>query len=718
MRFLPLCLLAGLVCIPAIVAAQNRVLYSFESENDLKNITTLSSEYALTKKPVVAGKSALQMTFKPADWPKVEFEYPTPLDVREYAGLAFELVNPSGETLPFGFRIDDQPNSNGVLHCRTASGTIAAKKTVTYVVPFNSIDPMAVGMRGLPRPSFTGMTVLSAGGSGEFDLSHIVCYQLFMHLPETPKTLVVDNIRLVKAENGVGLNIKDALTNMADKYGQYAHADWPGKLKSDDEFAQRLKTEDADLKKIPALQDRDQYGGWSKGPQLAATGFFRTEKANGKWWFVDPAGHLFFSLGVDSMGIGPDTITTGREYMFSWIPGKDDPLFQQSLGYVRGVHSGPVKEGATMNFYKANLIRKYGKDNFSQVFIDRALRRLPSWGFNTIGNWPDSRFYGNGKVPYVVCTGIGLNNVNTVSSGNDYWRKMVDPYDPRFASEIHNAVKGVADKVKNDPLCIGYFFGNEESWGSGGSDQSRYGLSIGSLALPADGSYTKQAILAELQSRYGDITKLNTAWGTSFASWDAMKAPVTLPKTLTAACVKDLSAFLKNFARQYFRVVNAELKKVDPNHLYLGCRFAWYTQEEVEAAAEICDVVSFNIYRPSVDQKAWGFLNDLNKPCIIGEFHFGALDRGMLHTGLVATASQQERAETYIKYVRSVADNPAFIGCHWFQYIDEPLTGRSYDGENYNIGFLTVTDTPYPEMVQAARTVHQEVYPRRYGATK
>ena len=26
--------------------------------------------------------------------------------------------------------------------------------------------------------------------------------------------------------------------------------------------------------------------------------------------------------------------------------------------------------------------------------------------------------------------------------------------------------------------------------------------------------------------------------------------------------------------------------------------------------------------------------------------------------------------------------------------VDEPLTGRAYDGENYNIGFLTVTDTP------------------------
>ena len=32
-------------------------------------------------------------------------------------------------------------------------------------------------------------------------------------------------------------------------------------------------------------------------------------------------------------------------------------------------------------------------------------------------------------------------------------------------------------------------------------------------------------------------------------------------------------------------------------------------------------------------------------PLIIGEFHFGALDRGMFHTGLVPTANQEARAQ-------------------------------------------------------------------------
>jgi len=42
--------------------------------------------------------------------------------------------------------------------------------------------------------------------------------------------------------------------------------------------------------------------------------------------------------------------------------------------------------------------------------------------------------------------------------------------------------------------------------------------------------------------------------------------------------------------------------------------------------------------------------------------------------------------------MESVIDNPYFIGTHWFQYIDSPMTGRAYDGENDNVGVVTITD--------------------------
>ena len=36
------------------------------------------------------------------------------------------------------------------------------------------------------------------------------------------------------------------------------------------------------------------YGGYG-GDEGPGTGFFRVENVDGRWWFVDPDGHLFLS---------------------------------------------------------------------------------------------------------------------------------------------------------------------------------------------------------------------------------------------------------------------------------------------------------------------------------------------------------------------------------------------------------------------------------------
>ena len=50
------------------------------------------------------------------------------------------------------------------------------------------------------------------------------------------------------------------------------------------------------------------------------------------------------------------------------------------------------------------------------------------------------------------------------------------------------------------------------------------------------------------------------------------------------------------------------------------------------------------------------------------------------------------------------------MGTHWFQWKDEPTTGRVYDEENYQIGFVDVADTPYPETIDASREIGRRLY--------
>jgi agarase len=65
--------------------------------------------------------------------------------------------------------------------------------------------------------------------------------------------------------------------------------------------------------------------------------------------------------------------------------------------------------------------------------------------------------------------------------------------------------------------------------------------------------------------------------------------------------------------------------------------------------------------------------------------------------------------------MESVAALDSMVGAHWFQYVDSPLTGRAFDGEGYNVGFVNVADIPYLEMVNAAKAFNSTIYPKRFA---
>ena len=221
-----------------------------------------------------------------------------------------------------------------------------------------------------------------------------------------------------------------------------------------------------------------------------------------------------------------------------------------------------------------------------------------------------------------------------------------------------------------------------------------------------------------LRGRYGySLESLAAAWKLPSvpASWESLSFPVEISEV----AAKDFSYLTIVFARAYFSQVRTALQKVDNNHLYLGCRFATCTPEIIQASNEFCDVVSFNIYADSLfSWKRYRALSNaqangtLTKPIIIGEFHFGSEDRG-LSGGLVNKFTTQGRAAAYEAFVSSIAKEPQFLGCHWFQYADQALTGRT-DGENYNVGFVDVTDEPYLALISAARKAHRLLYSNRF----
>ena len=470
-----------------------------------------------------------------------------------------------------------------------------------------------------------------------------------------------------------------------DRYGQYRHAEWPEKVHSDADLRADLARENAAIAASPRPASWDEYGGWKDGPALRATGAFRTELVDGRWWLVTPSGHLFFSTGIDVVRNNTDSSDGSRHP--DW-------------------HEIPVPPDRMMAYPDWNLRRKFGRDDYLSDYYDFVQRRLPAWGMNTIGNWAGRELLVSARLPYTLSLGENEKSIPHVPGG----LKFYDVFDERFAPALREHLARrfredpAARRARTDPLCIGFFFDNELQFGPA-VDKA--------LAAPFGECAAKRALLSRAWRKYGDVGALNAAWGTDFAAWEDAKALSAAPRG--PGWRADRIAFETEWYETYFREVRAALAALAPGRLYLGCRFVGFRQSGHlwNAAAKHCDVVSVNAYANSIFNLSSKIMNGgVQKPILLGEFHFGTFDRGMFKASLCPVSDQAERARSYVRFVQGALCHPLLVGCHWFQYRDQPLVGRG-DGEAYQCGFVDGTDRPYEELCAAARTVGEGMYPYR-----
>lgn len=288
--------------------------------------------------------------------------------------------------------------------------------------------------------------------------------------------------------------------------------------------------------------------------------------------------------------------------------------------------------------------------------------------------------------------------VSAPIEGTTGWWPVMDPYDPSFMESLENQLHARKQELE-DPWCIGFFVDNEIKWGH----QTKMAETV--LMCPADQA-AKQHFIGELKARYGRIRELNKSWGTEFRSWAALAENRALIKT-NGKNRADFLEFNRGLIHKYYSNIRGAFDRLAPGVLYMGCRFAGYTPDLVAIGAEYCDVISYNIYDFTLDKVE--LPEGVDKPIMIGEFHFGAQDRGMFHCSQVETESQEKRGEAYIRYVESGMRHPNIIGVHWHQYSDQATSGR-FCGENFQVGLTDICDTPYPETISAIRNIGYRMY--------
>jgi len=683
--FISLWLLAATLPLHAEEQAQSLTLFSFDKGFNISSIITNDAKVNLSQDGALRIETGTKQ-----NWPGITLKTPAgKWDLSKYEYITVDIKNTDTKPVTVYCRVDN-PGADGSNNCVTDSITLNPDKSETltvrlYPTTYQLSEPVElIGMRQGPAQQ------------GKLDASNITQLIVFVTKPGDKHVFEIDNIRA-----GGHVKMMDTATffPFIDEFGQFIHKDWPGKTHSQEELIAHGKIEEKHLDANPTPPNRNKYGGWTAGPKLKATGFFRVQKYKDKWWLVDPEGRLFWSHGIDCVRSANATPITDREHYYRNLP-KNDSLFSTFYGRGGWAPHGYYKDHSpyrTYDFSQANFLRKYGPD-WQQKFADITHRRLKSWGLNTIANWSDSKIYLMRKTPYVATISYSARNLE---GSQGYWGKFFDVFDPSFRQALRRRLEREKDTSSGDPWCVGYFVHNELSWGDETS------LAAAALTSPPD-QPAKKVFIEDLKAKYKSIDKLNNAWGTNHKTWDALLQSTKTPDKKKAR--DDLIAFYTKIAETYFKTIREEVKKIAPNQLYMGCRFAWVNDLAARAATKFCDIVSYNRYSYSVENHR--LPDGIDMPVIIGEFHFGALDRGMFHTGLKKTTNQQDRADKYKSYVQGALRNPYIVGTHWFQYKDQATTGRG-DGENYQIGFIDICDKPYPETIKACRQVGYTMYEYR-----
>jgi len=282
-----------------------------------------------------------------------------------------------------------------------------------------------------------------------------------------------------------------------------------------------------------SAQELDTFGGFTdiKGEK---TGFFHTQKIDGRWWLVTPEGHGFFGIGLSHpvTGFSKGTVTysyNGNQE--AWL--RDGIKKMRELGY-NCVWSGP-----------------YSTERARFGYVDYELAE---------------RVYREEKIPHAIHVPLIKHQVELKPG-----EKRPDVFSEEYSTFVKENVARYVTSNKDNPWIMGYYYG----FGS----FMRSGLWINETLDREPGSPGRQYLISVLEERYdGDIQKLNTVYGKDYQSFDDLrqKGGIAYPAgyftySKNKNIAADQEALIAEIVVQVNRLGHTEIRKVDSGHMVLGC---------------------------------------------------------------------------------------------------------------------------------------------------
>lgn len=402
------------------------------------------------------------------------------------------------------------------------------------------------------------------------------------------------------------------------------------------------------------------------------TGFFRLDvAAGGKASLRDGEGRAFFMRGVDHV-------------------------------QFKGHWCAALKKFPHLEWNKAH----YASEEAWRV---ETIGRLKKWGFNTLTGVPDDALLHRG-LAHTVTLDFGKRVYRTdwqndpdlaIKSGSSPCTYFPNVFATGFVTRCEALSATLCKSLRNDRTLVGYFLDNELAW---------WGNAVGKDRAGAAGMFDAVAALPPEHSARQAL--------------DAFRAARPAGESLATTKEK----FLELVAERYFSICTGAVRRHDPNHLILGCRFAGFGGANKivwEVAGRHCDVVSFNCY-PHRDWKTGRLLEKrggrpladvfdeyqavAKRPFLVTEWSVVGLDAGLpcKHGAGQRTSTQAERARIAEAFARFFMSRPYVVGYDWFMWVDEPALAVNIGGEDSNYGLINEKSEPYRALVGMFTRLHRE----------
>ncbi|MBK1826743.1 hypothetical protein [Haloferula rosea] len=401
------------------------------------------------------------------------------------------------------------------------------------------------------------------------------------------------------------------------------------------------------LPTIPLDADGSPFGGYSKASEQG-TGFFRTTQRDGRWWLVDPEGHLFLHRGVTS---------------------------------VRQIRSTPARE---------SLLAQFGSD---KNWASATCELLRDQGFNGLGAWCDEEKLQPSSSNMVYTQLWNFMSSYGKKRGGTYQKSGHTGYpngcpfifDPEFPEFCDKHASQLATS-KDDPWLLGHFTDNELPW--------NLDLLENYLDLP-ERDPGHRAAIAWLKERHGpkaraaDITDSDR---TDFLAYAADTYFSIVSKAIRKHDPNHLilgSRFHGRALRipELFEAAGRHVDVISVNYYH-----AWTPDPKLLATW------AKRSGRPIVISEWYAKALDSNLANTSGA---GWLVR-----------TQADRAAFYQNFTLGLLESKVCVGWHWFRYSDNDPEEKGTDPSNRdaNKGMVSNRYVPYDTLLDGMKDINERTF--------